>query len=305
MSALAATKRRAPKGVLPGEDDRSSKERGIVRSLAVRSRIALTYVWRHGRWPRLTDPVRFTEYVQRRKLCERDPTHVAMTDKLAAKAMAETALGKDWVVPLLWQGDALPDAPPFGFPAMLKTRHGCQQCVSLTRDPGGRLWRALMERTDRWNRKSYGTWLDEWSYAEVPRGLLAETLLGDGRVPPIDYKIYVFGGRATHIQVHLGRGSEHRWILHDRDWRQLVPQPDQPLRPRSLSAMLEAAEVLAAGQAFVRVDFYEVGGSPLFGEFSLYPGSGLDPFAAPWIDFELGRLWREALHASGAEPMQR
>ncbi|WP_156842342.1 ATP-grasp fold amidoligase family protein [Novosphingobium aquimarinum] len=304
MSALAATRRRAPKGVAPGDNDRSS-EPGTVRALAVRSRIALTYLWRHGRWPRLADPVRFTEYVQRRKLCERDPAHIAMTDKLAAKAMAETALGKDWVVPLLWQGHALADAPPFAFPAMLKARHGCKQCVSLPHSPSERQWLQLMDRTDRWTRSSYGTWLDEWSYADVPRGLLAETLLGDGRIPPIDYKIYVFGGRATHIQVHLGRESEHRWILHDRDWRQLVPQPEQPLRPRSLSAMLDAAEVLAAGQAFVRVDFYEVGGCPLFGEFSVYPGSGLDPFAAPWIDVELGRLWRDALQASGADTLQR
>ena len=45
---------------------------------------------------------------------------------------------------------------------------------------------------------------------------------------------------------------------------------------------------------FLRVDFYEVDGRPLFGEFCLYPGSGLDPFSADWIDFELGGLWRAA-----------
>ncbi len=58
--------------------------------------------------------------------------------------------------------------------------------------------------------------------------------------------------------------------------------------------MLEAAEQLARGTDFLRVDFYEVDGQPLFGEFCLYPGSGLDPLAADWIDFELGSLWTRA-----------
>ena len=65
--------------------------------------------------------------------------------------------------------------------------------------------------------------------------------------------------------------------------------------------MLEAAETLAAGMDFVRVDFYEIGGKPLFGEFCLYPGSGLDPFAADWIDAEMGALWLAA-SARGSQP---
>lgn len=70
--------------------------------------------------------------------------------------------------------------------------------------------------------------------------------------------------------------------------------PDAPPPPRTLPAMLSAAEALADGMDFVRVDFYEIAGKPLFGEFCLYPGSGLDPFAADWIDLELGELWRRA-----------
>ena len=66
--------------------------------------------------------------------------------------------------------------------------------------------------------------------------------------------------------------------------------------------MLDAAEELARGFDFLRVDFYEVAGKPLFGEFCLYPGSGLDPFAAEWIDDELGRLWADAATARARMP---
>lgn len=232
--------------------------------------------------------------VQRRKLFDRDPRQTALMDKIAAKALAEAQLGREWITPTLWSGLNLPAVPPFPSPAMVKARHGCNQYRALRCAPDLLAWRALEQRTARWLSRPYGGWLDEWAYEHVPRGLLAEPLLGDGYELPIDYKIYVFGGRATHVQVHVGRANHHRWVLHDRDFRQIVSVKDSPAAPQSLGAMLAAAETLAAGQEFLRVDFYEVDGRPRFAEFCLYPGSGLDPFAADWIDFELGALWHGA-----------
>jgi hypothetical protein len=258
------------------------------------SRVRLTYLWSHGRLPDLVDAPRFTEMVQRRKLYDRDPRQVARLDKVAAKRMAARLLGPEWATPTLWRGDALSAAPSFGFPAILKARHGCNQFVVLRETPRKRAWAALRGRTRQWTAGAYGKWLDEWAYRDVPRGLLAEPLLGDGRMLPLDYKIYVFRGRATHVQVHLDRAHDHRWVLHDRKFRPLHEASDRPAPPRSLGAMLDAAETLAAGFDFLRVDFYEIDGAPRFGEFCLYPGSGLDRFADDWIDFELGKLWLDA-----------
>ena len=253
----------------------------------------LTYGWRHRRLPQLTDPQRFTEFVQQRKLENRDPFQHVLMDKLAAKRMAADALGAEWAIATLWQAEELPAQDPAPGPSIVKARHGCNQYHPIWR-PNPDAWEKLRPRTQRWMASHYGFWLDEWAYKDVPRGLFAEALLGDGRTLPVDYKIYVFGGRATHVQVHLGRGMRHRWMLHDRDWQPLVPTDDMPPRPISLPDMLAAAETLAAGAEFLRVDFFEIAGRPLFGEFCLYPGSGLDPFAAEWIDDALGRLWSAA-----------
>ncbi len=259
-------------------------------------RVGLTYAARHRRLPNLARPRRFTELVQRRKLNDRDPAQTMLMDKIAAKAMAGGQLGKDWIIPTAWVGDCLPQLPPFACPRIVKARHGCNQYRVLREQPDARAWEDLRKLSAHWTRKPYGLWLDEWAYENVPRGIIAEPLIaGPGGALPVDYKIYVFGGVATHVQIHLDRGSSHRWILHDRDYRQLVQVDEAPAAPRSLGAMLDAAEELATGFDFLRVDFYEVAGKPLFGEFCLYPGSGLDPFAADWIDFELGGLWREAI----------
>ncbi len=271
------------------DDDRTSP-------LHARLRILVSYGWRHGRLPNVSAPRRFTELVQLRKLHDRSPDQTVLMDKIAAKRIAAATLGREWTVPTLWHGPDMPAAPPFAAPAIVKARHGCNQNAVLWCEPSAAEWQRLRTRARRWQRAPYGVWLDEWAYRGVPRGVIAEPLLGGGQRLPIDYKIYVFGGKATHVQVHLDRGGRrHRWILHDRDWRPLVESDDRPAAPASLGAMLDAAEALAAGKEFLRIDFYDVDGRPYFGEYCLYPGSGFDPFAADWIDFELGALWLDAM----------
>ena len=226
-------------------------------------------------------------------------------DKLAAKQVACENLGREWAIPTLWTGTNPFSIPTFASEIMIKARHGCNQFARigahLTIDKRDR----ILKRARGWKSRPYGVLLNEWAYRDVPRGVLAEPFVSDSDGLPPDYKVYVFGGQATHIQVHLDRLGKHRWVLHDRNWRRLVAGPDSPREPASLLAMLEAAETLAANNDFLRVDFYEIGNRPLFGEFCLYPGSGLDPFPALWIDEELGMLWSDAHRRAQHSPDRR
>lgn len=260
---------------------------------AARLRILLTYLWRHGRVPDLEYPTRFTELVQRRKLLDRDPRMAPMADKVAVKAIVADRLGPEWVIPMLWSGEAFPQGRAWNQRVMVKARHGCRQNLIL--DPGDAARAVAAARlTRRWMRKPYGQWLDEWLYTQIPRGLLIEPFVGAGSALPVDYKVYVFGGQATHIQTHLDRGSRHRWFVHDAGWRALSASAPAITRPSALGAMLAAAEELARDFAFARVDFYQPGAQPLFGEVTFYPGSGLDPFDPPSLDEEMGALWLDA-----------
>ncbi len=256
-------------------------------------RLHLTYGWRLRRRLRLARPVLFTEWVMHRKASDRDPRLPALLDKVAAKSLVAGRLGGDWVTPTLWHGRTLPDAPPWPFPFVLKARHGCGQ-VMVVRDR--RDWTEARRRAARWTRHGYGRWLDEWAYAGVPRGLLVEPYLGDGPTLPVDYKLFVFGGRVAFVQVHLDRATRHRWIVMDRRWRRASPATGDrdPSRPVSLDRMIAGAEALAAGYDFLRVDLYEVAGQPRFGEFTVYPGSGLMPVIPPSLDLAMGDLWRRA-----------
>ncbi len=258
----------------------------------------LIYLWRFGRLPDLAAPRRFSELVYARKLFERDPRWPKLADKVAVKAHVAAVLGREWVIPTLWHGTALPDRPPWPRPFVLKSSHASQQNVFVRAgEPVN--WAAVRRRAMRWLGRPYAPLLHEWLYSEIAPQLLVEPLIGCGRVLPVDYKFFVFGGRVEFIQVDLDREHRHRRVMLDRAWRRLDlsfefpgdPRPVAP--PASLDLMIAAAETLGAPHDFARVDLYDVDGRPYFGEFTLYPGSGLDRFRPVSWDLHFGSYWAE------------
>jgi len=257
------------------------------------SRVQLTYVWRHGRFAHIARPRTLTDHVQRRKLLDHDPRFPRMIDKVEAKDHVANLVGEDWIVPTLWQGTELPAEPAWPMPFAIKSRHGCGH-IYIVRDAED--YAVAKAKAQRWLGETYGRWLDEWAYGQIPHGILVETFIGQGPDLPIDYKLFVFGGRVEFIQVHLDRATAHRWIVFDLDWRRVsLPTADpDPAPPSSLAEMILAAEKLGAGFDFVRVDLYEIHGRPLFGEMTFYPGSGLERVSPSDLDLQMGSLWSAA-----------
>jgi hypothetical protein len=264
-----------------------------------RLRVSLIYLWRHGYVPDLESPTRFNEWVQWRKLNDRDFGLAMLTDKLKTKILAGKALGEDVIIPTLWQGDELPELPAWPTPFIVKANHGCGQFVVVRTVED---WAAAQRRSPGWLKRSYGTWLDEWHYRAAQRTLFIEPFIGTGDELPLDYKVFVFGGVAQIIQVHLGRATDHQWVQFSRNWERLSSSNAVIEIPARLGDMLSAAERMAIGRDHLRVDFYEVRGKLWFGETCLFPGSGLDPFEPVELDEVFGRLWSEArdIHVKGS-----
>jgi hypothetical protein len=254
-----------------------------------RTRVAATFLWRHWRLPRLSKPRNYNEWVQWRKLNDRDVEFAMLTDKLHAKALASKLVGSSFIIPTLWQGDKLPNSPPWPMPFIVKANHGCRQFVVVRSMED---WRVAQRAAPRWLKNAYGHWLDEWHYRAAKRILLVEPFIGPAIGLPVDYKVFVFGGTAQFVQVHLGRGGNHRWAQFDRNFRQVSSSTkDAIARPERLDEMLEAAERIAVGRDHLRVDFYEAKGRLWFGELCLFPGSGLDRFDPPDLDETFGKFW--------------
>ena len=111
-----------------------------------------------------------------------------------------------------------------------------------------------------------------------------------------DYKLMCFNGIVKCIFTCTKRFSSEglKVTFYDLDWNIIPftrnhPREEKPIpKPKTLSQMIEAAEILAKDIPFARIDFYEVDGKPYFGEITLYPGSGLEPFDPEEWDYTLG-----------------
>src|SRR3546814_8353714 len=87
------------------------------------------------------------------------------------------------------------------------------------------------------------------SYDKIDRQLLIEPYIGGGTLPS-DHKFHVFGGRVEFIIMYIGRGTDMRAQMFDREWNKLNcryyrdPPDSIPPRPKCLPQMIEMAEAL-------------------------------------------------------------
>ncbi len=152
-----------------------------------------------------------------------------------------------------------------------------------------RQWcRDIKEQLD----SKFGYFQSEPHYNRIKPCIIAEELLDCTKqqmqtTSLIDYKIWSFDGKPEYIQACWNRTKDGIDVgIYDLDWNfhpeYSVPQQhchlaDEAIpRPESLDRMLQAASILSKGFPEVRVDFYEVGGKPYFGEMTFTSGAGLN-----------------------------
>ena len=185
----------------------------------VRLKLSIMHWWRNGHFPDLAEPSTFNELVHARKLYDRNPLLPLLADKVRVKEHVARRLGSEWVIPTLWHGTHLAERPTWPLPFVLKSSHGCCQCAFVR--SGQENWPAIRRRAQRWLKSRYGAVLDEWLYEEIAPQLLVEPFIGPGGKLPVDYKFFVFGGRAEFIQVDTDREHNHKRVIFDRHWRRL------------------------------------------------------------------------------------
>jgi hypothetical protein len=257
------------------------------------------YRRKFGRWPNLFFPSTFNEIIQARKVWQRDDRLPLFADKHRVKAFVQAKLGSDWIIPTLWAGPTFP-APSerrWPKPFVIKMNNACHRNI-FVRSEVECDWAAIESRCETWLTSPYGIDLGEWFYRRIPPMIMVEPFIGSSGQLPLDFKFWTFHGRVEFIHVVTGREGEERQAFFDRHWNRINVDQGFPVEtreiapPASLDVMIEAAECLAADTDFVRVDLYEVGGRPLFGEITLYPGAGFNRITPPAFDRHLVALWQ-------------
>lgn len=121
---------------------------------------------------------------------------------------------------------------------------------------------------------------DMFAY-KTQQKIICEKLLRskDGYKVPDDYKFYCFHGEPKYIEVMWDRyGSSGKYNeifvdmeLKDRHDLEKEAREAEYNWPVCMDEMIAAARILSADFPFVRVDFYEENGHPVFGELTFTP----------------------------------
>ncbi|MBR3019910.1 MAG: glycosyl transferase [Clostridia bacterium] len=296
--------------------------RGFYDNMDDETYLRKMFKGRVGYEPNLDNPRSFNEKLQWLKLHDRNPVYTVMVDKIEAKKYVANIIGEEYIIPTIAVWDSVEsidfDSLPNRF--VLKCSHDsgglviCKDKKTLDVDA------AKAKLTWAMQRKYYlhGR---EWPYKQVVPRILCEAFLGDEDGEPdnsqengdiMDYKIMCFGGEAKCSFVCSERYSADglKVTFFDRDWHVMpfiryYPKSTKDIpKPKLYEKMIALSEKLSKGMPFARIDWYEVKGKLYFGEITLYPGNGFEPFTPVSADYELGS-WIPLPAASDAHDKQQ
>ena len=237
--------------------------------MAMAERVSAYHQRRTGVRPNLTDPKTYNDKVQWLKVYDQDPLQIVCCDKIAVRGHVESILGPDVLVPLAEQHD---------YPHVMKCNHNSGGAMRIENEA-----HALRVKPafDKQLATPYGAHKGEWAYQFVTPQIMREKIIRS----PTDYKAHCVDGQIAWWQIITARASGRPVsTILDPAGNVLKLQLDHDMffgtngsvfpGARAWSRLTEAAETLAQGWKYVRVDLYWSDGQVYFGELTFWPKSG-------------------------------
>ena len=264
--------------------------------------LAARFAMKLGYLPNPARPRTYQELMLWRKIVDRNPLFVTLTDKLAAKDYIRDRCPELPRPRTLWSGSDPADIPPdlLAGKVMVKANHGC--AMNLFVCDGRPDHAAIIGKTRHWLGKRYGRRNGEWAYWPIaPRVFAEEWLDLSGGTIATDIKVHVCGGVISHVwaedkmasRSHLFDGHGNPLPGRDPDY----PREDQalPVGPRLLDYVRQAAAIaprIAGDIDHVRIDFLVTDRCLYAGEVSVYSAAGYGTWTNPAIAAGIERHWR-------------
>ena len=239
-------------------------------------------------------PKTFNEKLNFLKLKYRNPLAPIVADKVLVRRYVEEKIGEKYLVPVIGIYDN-PDEIAFDqLPNRfaLKTNHGSGWNL-ICKDKNTIDWKVEVKKIKVWLKKNAYYLNREWQYQVIQPKLICEVLL-DYEIK--DYKFFCRNGQPVYVQVDSERFSNHERTIFTTNWQETdiritYPKIKKKMEPpATLDEMLGLSAKLAEPFLFCRVDLYEHQGRVYFGEITLHPGAGSEPFGNKDQDLRMGYL---------------
>ncbi len=272
---------------------------GFYNSMSDEEYLRRLFKARMGKELDLKKPRTFNEKLQWLKLYDRKPEYTMMVDKYKVRDYIAELLGEEYLIPLLGVWD---DPDEINFDKLpnqfvLKCNHNSGLGMCICKDKSKLNIPKVKAELRKGLAQDYYLTGREWPYKDVQRKIIAEIYMSDNSADGlIDYKFMCFNGEVKCSFVCSDRFTSEglHVTFYDREWQIMpferhYPRAVVPIeKPKCYDEMLQMAMTLSKDIPFVRVDFYEIGGRPYFGELTFFPGSGYEEFTPEEWDTTLG-----------------
>lgn len=246
------------------------------------ARVIIRHVLTCGEIPNVAHPKTVNEKFLWRKVFDRNPAFISLSDKLLCKQIAKQQCPNILLPKVLWVGEDAAEIPAVYLQGdvIVKATHGSGFCFPIF---GGKYDRdELLTVTGDWMGTRYGWRHWEWGYFGVRPQLYVEELILDenGGYGTTEAKMYVYSGKIRQIVLIYDRQLEPSATVLHGDWTNSsstnsmgIGGADRPL-PTNPEIIEETALQLCNGFDHMRCDLYLVGSKIFFGEYTLYNQGG-------------------------------
>lgn len=249
----------------------------------------------------LNEPKTFNEKLQWLKLYDHNPLMTICADKYKIREYIEEKIGGDYLIPLIgvWDNPDEIDFDSLPNQFVLKVNWGSGQNI-IVKDKTKLNIEEVKEKIKTWLKPESNHYYMglEWGYKNIPAKIIIEKYIQQGGEPLQDYKFFVFNGVPKILSITIDSYDYSKMCInyYDMDFNLLpytnsYPQAKYELKkPKHYEKMLEIINKLGNGFNFVRIDFYDTQERLYVGEFTFYPGCGLDKFDPIEWDYKLGEM---------------
>lgn len=270
--------------------------KNLIGLLPPKAAINVRYFIVFKKLPNLKNPRTLNEKINVYKL-DNNYDFSSYADKVAVKDYVAEKIGNEYNIPTIYAGTDLPpvEQRTWELPYIIKMNN-CSGRHIFVRTESERNWKIIDKKISKWKKSTFGTDSGEIHYKKIEPKVLVEKFISEkDDVSPVDYKIYVFNGKAEFIDVIANRENNRTEYGYDTSWNRVpftIGTPhktelDLP-KPKNLDQMIRLAETLSTDFPLVRVDFYNIDGKIFFGEMTFTPAAGFERFYPDKYDYIFG-----------------
>lgn len=245
-------------------------------------RIVCMYRGRVGAWPNPAFPTKLDEKFLWRKIFDRNPEFISVSDKLESQLVARRKCSEIELPRTLWVGMSVLDIPNeiLDGNVVVKATHGSGYVFPIF--AGEYQFTELETRTKAWLRQTFGRHHWEWGYFGVKPRLYVEEMILDetGGYHTTEAKLYVYCGQISMIVLIYDRLMQSSATVLHGDWSPSLDTNtigadvfEGPL-PENRAQIEDTARRLCKGFDHMRCDLYLVGDDIYFGEYTVYNQGG-------------------------------